>query len=492
MSIATAQAALAFALLVACSSATFTASDVNRAPAPQPVKTVDQYLTNKPVNAHSVTAAAVPTCGDGKQGKDEECDDGNTVNGDGCSVRCRAEAVQVASNGLQTCIVTSIGGVKCWGENGWGQLGYGDTNNRGDDPGEMGEALGHVDLGDSKATRVAPGRALTCAILEDGNVKCWGGNRAGSKPDTMGAQLKPEALGERTVLLDAANELCAVLEGGAVKCMTNLPCNNNGFARDNCHFHPEKYRLMWTPVLIHDRRRIVQITSGVPDCVLLDDGAVKCWGASWPGVGHSVKTMKSDLFRRSVPDVPLKTKHRVLSVAANFDQVCVILETGDVGCWGEANSASALGYYTSEKNEFPGHPTDIEEPPSTDRFWHTGLPQKLMRFGSRAKQVLPSPDGGCVLLENGQIKCWMARSFVATEETAGPVPEIIDGQVSSPPTYTIKMPLDCVPKDVSMAGNFCVLCTSGCLKCWGDNSSGQLGYGDTKPRQEPPEQCVSY
>lgn len=37
--------------------------------------------------------------------------------------------------------------VKCWGENGLGQLGLGDTNDRGNDPGEMGSALAYLNFG---------------------------------------------------------------------------------------------------------------------------------------------------------------------------------------------------------------------------------------------------------------------------------------------------------------------------------------------------------
>ena len=65
--------------------------------------------------------------------------------------------------------------VKCWGKGGNGQLGYGDTSNRGDGSNEMGNNLPTVDLGTGKtAKQVVAGKLHTCAILNDDTVKCWG------------------------------------------------------------------------------------------------------------------------------------------------------------------------------------------------------------------------------------------------------------------------------------------------------------------------------
>jgi alpha-tubulin suppressor-like RCC1 family protein len=45
-----------------------------------------------------------------------------------------------------TCARLSDGSLKCWGFNGYGELGLGDTTNRGDNPGEMGDNLPTVKL----------------------------------------------------------------------------------------------------------------------------------------------------------------------------------------------------------------------------------------------------------------------------------------------------------------------------------------------------------
>ena len=62
--------------------------------------------------------------------------------------------------------------VKCWGFGGSGQLGYGDTSNRGDEPNEMGDNLPTVDLGTAKKVKqIAVGSVHACAILNDDTVK---------------------------------------------------------------------------------------------------------------------------------------------------------------------------------------------------------------------------------------------------------------------------------------------------------------------------------
>ena len=74
-----------------------------------------------------------------------------------------------------TCSLFNNGLVKCWGKGDEGRLGYGNTNNRGDGPVEMGTNLPTVDLGTGKLVKqIHSGHTHRCSLLNDGNIKCWG------------------------------------------------------------------------------------------------------------------------------------------------------------------------------------------------------------------------------------------------------------------------------------------------------------------------------
>ncbi|MEC9073363.1 MAG: hypothetical protein VX938_13315, partial [Myxococcota bacterium] len=94
--------------------------------------------------------------------------------------------------------------MKCWGYNDHGQLGLGDTENRGGADGEMGDALPVLDLGSDGSgaplgvSAITSGAKHTCAALIDGRVKCWGQN------DDNGGQL---GLGDTDDRGDAPGEM---------------------------------------------------------------------------------------------------------------------------------------------------------------------------------------------------------------------------------------------------------------------------------------------
>merc|ERR1719295_938522 len=85
---------------------------------------------------------------------------------------------------FHNCVIgnTSIGstGVKCFGNNGYGQLGYGGTGDKGNGANEMGDNLDFVELGtDFVPFDLSLGASHSCYISTLGEIKCFGRNDYG-------------------------------------------------------------------------------------------------------------------------------------------------------------------------------------------------------------------------------------------------------------------------------------------------------------------------
>src|SRR5690606_13151996 len=106
---------------------------------------------------------------------------------------------QIVAGGYHTCALLDQGRVRCWGANAHGQLGLGHAEPP--DPSRIPD--GEVDLG-GPAVHLAAGHDFTCALVEDGDaVRCWGKNDVGQlglgHTDTIGDDELPATA--TTVLL---------------------------------------------------------------------------------------------------------------------------------------------------------------------------------------------------------------------------------------------------------------------------------------------------
>lgn len=172
----------------------------------------------------------------------------------------------------------------------YGQLGLGDNEARGDEPGEMGDALPPIDLGTGRtAVEVFAGGYSVCALLDDASLKCWGDNQygqlgrsgaaaVGDGPGEMGDRLTPVALGTgrtaRTVALGGSHT-CAILDDGATKCWGRSDQGQLGQGdeinrRDVAALAPIQFGA--------DLIAGTVIAGADHNCVVFDGGAVKCWG----------------------------------------------------------------------------------------------------------------------------------------------------------------------------------------------------------------------
>ena len=142
--------------------------------------------------------------------------------------------VQMSANGDHTCATNQIGQLFCWGHKNNGQLGIGTAVNLGDEPSEMSASLAPINLGAGRyPVKISTGFFHTCAILDDGSVRCWGWNNSGQlglgtsnqtvgdQPNQMGSNLLPVNLGtnlKATSIVAGYAHTCAILSTGGVKC----------------------------------------------------------------------------------------------------------------------------------------------------------------------------------------------------------------------------------------------------------------------------------
>ncbi|NDB94172.1 MAG: hypothetical protein EB165_05970, partial [Euryarchaeota archaeon] len=210
-----------------------------------------------------------------------------------------------------TCVVghDSIGlgdRMKCWGVGDMGQLGIGNTQDMGDQANEMGHELPFVDTGVAlNITKTALGESHTCALFENGSVKCWG---------------------ETTLIGIGYNDLDGFGDG-YLETGETLP---------------------YLPV--PTGRHVIDIEAGKRHtCAILDNQDVACWGDNAVGqLGLGNTSFIGDSLDEIGDSFPMvdathsTSTSTPASMALGWDHTCLLFSNGTVSCWGD-NSHGQLG-----------------------------------------------------------------------------------------------------------------------------------------------------
>jgi alpha-tubulin suppressor-like RCC1 family protein len=105
--------------------------------------------------------------------------------------------VEIAAGGSHTCAVLADKTLRCWGNNQFGQLGHGNTESIGDN--ETPAAKPVVPVGEP-VDHVWADREHTCVQVEAGGIRCWGRNADGrlgyARIDTIGDNEPASSVGD--------------------------------------------------------------------------------------------------------------------------------------------------------------------------------------------------------------------------------------------------------------------------------------------------------
>ena len=434
-------------------------------------------------------------CGDDIVSAGELCDDGDTLD-NGCAADCASEqrVLEIAIGDRHNCALLTGGRVKCWGEGESGKTGHGDTLARGDDPGEMGAGLAFTDLGAGQtATAISAGKTHSCAVLAGGKLKCWGHNTVGQlglgdtqnrgdQPNEMGDALPFVDLGDGAVVAAvSAGDFytCALLVGGAVKCwgwntLGSLGLGDNDWRGDG----PNEMGDNLPAVDLGQGQAAVAISAGHQHtCALLDGGAVKCWGRNEAGaLGLGDSEHRGDQpgeMGDALPFVDLGQDVLATAVVVGNDHACALLSDDRIKCWG-GNFVGTLGLGDTEnRGDDPDEMGDA-------------LPFVDLGPGPPAVTVLASTFSSCALLADGVVKCWGENGLATLG--LGYVGGVIGDQ---PNEMGANLAAAELGVGIVVSGLYttransgdatpCVVLSDGAAKCWGLNSDGRLGLETTE------------
>ena len=255
----------------------------------------------------------------------------------------------VAAGTDHACALMRSGGVKCWGNNANGQLGNNDIGGFRTSPVDVaGLDKGVVQLvARGPSPFGAPFGDRNCVVTRAGGVKCWGANDnnllglSGFNPPT--AQLTPADVDGFTSGVSAISmgelHACALTAARTVKCWGNAFSNQHGQLGNGTNFPPPPT----PPVEVAGLSNVVKVVAGGDfNCVLLDNGGVKCWGDN--AVGQLGTGIPGDQYQPSNYVDGLSSG--VVNIEAGYDFVCAMLAAnpappsgppilaGTMKCWG--------------------------------------------------------------------------------------------------------------------------------------------------------------
>jgi alpha-tubulin suppressor-like RCC1 family protein len=393
-------------------------------------------------------------------------------------VNLNGRVLKVTADGNQTCALTAGGGVQCWGDGRYGQLGDGGDRKRYEPAQVTGLTAGVSD--------VETGWYHACAVVSGGELRCWGWNFYGQLGDgttvNQSAPVRVEYLtdGVKSIALGWGHT-CVLTRLGVVKCWglngsgqlgngTLIDSRNPAAVVGLAAAEPPAPTLTATPALTVAPSPTATPVAGKPpqalsfvsiaagdaySCAVTASGDVQCWGVNTSG-----QLGDGTMMNRNVPAKVVGSLKGAVAVSSFRSHTCALTNAGAVWCWGN-NEYGQLGDGTKINR---------------------AIPVKVKGLAGGIRAVSAGGAHTCALTAEGAVMCWGGNY-------SG---QLGDGSRNDSPAPVSVVGLSAVSiLAISTGGSHtCAVTTGGTVKCWGHNASGQIGNGTNNNYYQTPVDVV--
>ncbi|MFT3922180.1 MAG: MopE-related protein [Myxococcales bacterium] len=244
-----------------------------------------------------------------------------------------SNVVDVVFGWAHACARTSGNEAYCWGFNDYGELGNGSTTSA--------ESAQHVEISAGKAlsnvAELAAGDDVTCARLSSGEAYCWGyywpgngSNTPQSRPVRVETDANVALAGINRVFMGPRNG-CAVLQSGQLYCWGENSYGTVGDGSTTTRMRPVRVETdVGVPLA-----GVAEVAVGsLHACARLNTNEVYCWGNNVNGELGNGSTSQANRPVR-VETIAGTALANVAAIAVGDSTSCARLANGEIYCWGD-------------------------------------------------------------------------------------------------------------------------------------------------------------
>ena len=370
------------------------------------------------------------------------------------------DVVQVENGDTHACARLTNGRAMCWGTGDANRLGFNGIS----DSSRAGFVEGVGDTGQlTQVAQLSLGAAHSCARLTTGQARCWGENQnrqlgTGDQQDGGPFVVENRTGGPMTgitAIAAGANHTCAIVAGGQVRCFGS---NVNGQLGDGS-IQPRTRAV--TVLDVNGSTPLTgatQITAGSNyTCVRLNTGQARCWGSNTSGQlgrGNNDSRNRPVIVKNAAGTGPLTG---VTQLSAGASTTCARMSDDSARCWGH-DFNGLLGDGGVDDN--------------------TVLPVRVLAvsgggFLGGVKNINVGSFHACATVSGNQLRCWgdgndsqLGTGDVSDRNRPAVVRNVADTGALLGATQ------------VSAGQDFtCARLNNGQVRCFGEDSDGQLGSG---------------